>query len=261
LSQLAARAREQRKFIREIITDVNGFSDQHSSSVVPSYPLPGAVDKLSDPAFGGVFPFPFIGFAVPNRFKAADGNWQYMGRTKFKELLQKVEDVRVSKVYNTTWLYGTPGYGKSHLLAALVCYLAAQDVRVVYIPDCGELLEDFIEYVRAAMLFAWADDITTQEEIMALKTEKDIGRFFKGFMGQQSVTFVVDQMNALNASTDEAQHGRRWLNHFMYSHKSVISSSANYTEYLEQSIEQSSNDVLRVYGGLDKASHGKIISL
>jgi len=67
-------------------------------------------------------------------------------------------------------------------------------------------------------------------------------------------------MNALKVSTDEAKHGHRWLNRFAYSHNTVISSSANYTEYLEQSIEQSSNDVLRVYGGLDKVSHGKMIS-
>jgi len=173
LSDLAARARERRKHIREIITD-----------------LDDSVNKLSDPVFEATLPFPFVGVTVPNRFKVANGNWQYVGRTRFKELLQKVEDVRVSEVYTTTWLYGTPGYGKSHLLAALVCYLAAQDVRVVYIPDCRELVDEFIEYVRAAMLFAWADDITAQEEIMALKTEADIRLFFKE---ERNVTFVVDR--------------------------------------------------------------------
>ena len=236
---------------------MNRFSDQHSSSVAPSYPFPGAVDKLSDPAFDRKFPFPFVGSAVPNRFKLADDNWQYVGRTKFKQLRQTVEDVRVSETYTTTWLYGTQGYGKSHLLAALVCYLAAQDVRVVYIPDCRELLKDFIEYIRAAMLFAWADDITTQEVIMALETEEDIRRFFKE---KRDVTFVIDQMNALKISTEGAKNADRWLKRFAYSHNSILSSSANYTDYLEQSIKQNSNFVLQVYGGLDKVSYGKIVS-
>ncbi|KIW99530.1 uncharacterized protein Z518_11269 [Rhinocladiella mackenziei CBS 650.93] len=249
LPPLAAKARERRKHIREMITAVSGFSDQHSSSVDPSYPLPEAVDKLSDPAFRATFLFPFVGVATPIRFKLVNGKWQYVGRMKFKDLLQKMEGVRVSENYTTTWLYGTRGYGKSHLLAALVCYLAAQDVKVVYIPDCRELVKDFIEYVRAAMLFAWADDIAALEEIMTLETEVGIRNFLRR---QDNVTFVIDQMNALKVSTDNTKHVDEWLNRFAYGHNRVFSSSANYTDYLEQSIRQNSNNVLQVYGGLDK---------
>ena len=102
-----------------------------------------------------------------------------MGRTKFKELLQELKKVQESDNYSTVWLYGTQGYGKSHLLAALVCYLAAQDERVVYIPDCRALLEDPVEYLQAAMLFAWADDIAIQKTIMTLNTLEEIKEFFK----------------------------------------------------------------------------------
>jgi len=90
-----------------------------------------------------------------------------MGREKFKDFIQELKKVRKSFFDTNVWLYGTQSYGKSHLLAALVCYLAE---RVIYIPHCQQWLQNPIEYVQAAMLFAWADDITLQEEIIALST-------------------------------------------------------------------------------------------
>src|SRR6185295_2194585 len=100
-------------------------------------------------------------------------NWFYMGREKFAELLRMFEEVREPS-YRGFWLYGTEGYGKSHLLAALVCHLVHAGERVVYIPDCRECVNDPVSYVRAAMLFAWADDDTMQEEITTLNTMEEI---------------------------------------------------------------------------------------
>ena len=127
----------------------------------------------------------------------SEGYWSYEGRTKFKELLQRLKELVKSRAHNIVWLYGAQGYGKSHLLAALVCYLAAQDERVVYIPDCQECLRDPVGYFQKAMLFAWADDSTIQEEIVKLNTEAEIGAFF----GRQKDFIVVcDQLNALTES-------------------------------------------------------------
>ena len=182
--------------------------------------------------------------------------WQYMGREKFRELLQELKNVQESA---KVWLYGTQGYGKSHLLAALVCYLAAQDEQVVYIPDCRACLMDPVEYIRPAMLFAWADDIATQREVMALKTEKEIEDFIKS---QKKVIFVIDQMNALKdkqrLEATERPTLSDWLMRFTSTSKAVFSSSANYTEYLEHSIKQSSDSVLHANGGLTRVSHLKI---
>jgi chromosomal replication initiation ATPase DnaA len=137
LSQLAAEARRQRIRIREIVMKLNDPSDQHSVDL--ANPLPRVVDKFSDPSLKHALAFPFVGFVVSDRFKVdntAERNWPYVGRTKFKELVERLKLVRNSHVKSAVWLYGTQGYGKSHLLAALACYLAAQDERVVYIPDC-----------------------------------------------------------------------------------------------------------------------------
>jgi predicted ATPase len=193
----------------------------------------------------------------------AEACWPYVGRTKFKKLVKNLEKVRKSRQYTTVWLYGTQGYGKSHLLAALVCYLAAQDERVVYIPDCRALLKDSVGYVRAALLFAWADDIPTQMEIMTLNTQEDIREFLES---QKNVIFVIDQMNALkNPSNNPIEATKRsdlyyWIMSLTTDHKSVLSTSANYREFHEQNQQQTSNLVVYAYGGFNRVSHRKIMS-
>src|SRR5256714_8019933 len=206
LSEIATKAREQRIRIRKIITDLDASSDQHSNSVDLDNPLPRAVDKLSDPSVEHTLAFPFVAFEVSNRFrvKYTERNWRYVGRTKFKELVERLKLVRDSEDTRAIWLYGTQGYGKSHLLAALVCYLAAQDERVVYIPDCRSWLLDPLTYVQAAMLFAWADDINAQNEIMTLKTQDEIDVV----LNNSDAIFVVDQMNALKTSNNTIEENK-----------------------------------------------------
>jgi hypothetical protein len=244
---------------------VDQLSDQHSNSTEPANPLPGAVDRLSDPTFNRELPFPSVIDVVPNRFKddgTAEAKWLYVGRTKFKELLEKLKEMRETRSYTTLWLYGTQGNGKSHLLTALVCYLAAQDERVVYIPDCREWLRDPIRNVQVAMLFAWVDDITTQKEIMTLNTEAKIEAFFNR---RRNAIVVVDQLNALTESNGSCEGIKRrgrlhgWLTRFTSKHTAVFSSSANYKEYLDSSKMQTSSYTMRVYGGLNRVSHRNII--
>jgi hypothetical protein len=257
--KLAIKARERSKLIREIITEISSSSDQHSDSIDP---FARAVDRLSDPTFDRTFPFPFVGPEAPVRFKLVEENWQYVGRTKFKELVQEFKEVQESKNVFAVWLYGTQGYGKSHLLAALVCYLAAQDERVVYISDCRRLLDNPVRYFRAAMLFAWADDIATQEDIMALNTLEEIDKFF---YSDEKVLFVIDQMNALEIDglreKEKRENLSNWIKSFTYGHKTVYSSSTNNADYHKQASSQNQCRMVPVYGGLTEVSHRKIISL
>ncbi|KIX04448.1 uncharacterized protein Z518_05316 [Rhinocladiella mackenziei CBS 650.93] len=235
LTQLATEANRRRKAIKDMITQMNDFPDQRSNSVDP---LPGAVDKLSDPTLNHTLDFPFVG-CMPERFNEPgidDDRWLYMGRTMFKNLLRE-------------------GFGKSHFLAALVCYFAAQDERVVYLPDCQGLLDNPISYVTKAMLFAWADDLSTQEEIMDLRTQDQIDDFFRF---EKNVIFVVDEMNAFKtngiANTEKTARLREWVISFTSPHKTIFSSSANSTDDLEEFKRQTSNSVVRVYGGFNETA-------
>lgn len=50
------------------------------------------------------------------------------------------------------FLRGTVGYGKSHMLAALVLLLIMEGEGVVYLPDCRAMLGSLVPYVKAAIL-------------------------------------------------------------------------------------------------------------
>jgi hypothetical protein len=202
---------------------------------------------------------------VPRRFKTddkAEQNWSYEGRIMFRKLLEELKMVRESGSYTAVWLHGTQGYGKSHLLAILVCYLAAQDERVVYIPDCRDWLQDPVGYLKDALLFAWADDITTQEEIKTLITKDEIEDFI---MSQENVLVVCDHLNALtgsNSPSEETKDGAdlyRRLMCFTSKHNAVFSFSANYREFLDKLRKQTSRWVVSVRGGLERVSHRKIM--
>lgn len=270
LLDYAKRARKLRELVVKIITTIDQDAARPSNAAVrPSgaaVELSGAVAKLSSPTFDVKLPFPFVGYVVPKRFKVEDGDesyWFYVGRERFTELLDLFQIVQQECDHSALWVYGTKGYGKSHLLAALVCYLAAQKERVVYIPDCWECIDDPVEYVRAAMLFAWADDPTIQDEIITLNTREMIYRFFER---QKKCIFVIDQMNAFGKSDNgEDKNGGlkreiyRWLTRCQADHPAVLGTSANYQTYLyqaylQQTMNGTNEDTMHVYGGFTTVS-------
>jgi len=228
--------------------------------------LSGVVAEFSSSTFDTKLPFPFVGTAVPERFKVGDGDesdWFYVGRERFTELLDLLRIVQRRRDHSALWVYGTKGYGKSHLLAALVCYLVAQKERVVYIPDCWKCIDNPVDYVRAAMLFAWADDPTIQDEIITLNTREMIYRFFQR---QKKSIFVIDQMNAFGESDngEDKDGGLKgeiygWLTLCRAGHPAVLSTSANYQTYLyqtrlRQTMNESNEDTMHVYSGFTTVS-------
>ena len=221
---------------------------------------PNYILHLSNPTFDTKLPFPFVGQIVPSRFqvngKDNERDWFYMGREEFANLVKDFERIRSDPQRSALTIYGTRGYGKSHLLTALVCYLAAREEKVVYIPDCREFMRQPVPYIIAAILFAWADDKSEQLKIMALDTQEKINMFFQG---KKDVVFVIDQTNALEEEKGDVQPTinkkaqlRDWLQGIQATGKAVLSSSANNHSILNGALKQSSNEVMPVYGGLTK---------
>ncbi|KAF8539204.1 hypothetical protein BDD12DRAFT_981132 [Trichophaea hybrida] len=188
-------------------------------------------EQLSNPARITSLPFPSLAGPLPTtRFHLNDGYWDYIAREIFEELLQKVEELKRNP-HAGLWLYGTIGYGKSHLLAALVCYLISTGDTVVYLPDCRVLGANPVSYVRLAMLLAWAGD---------------------------SVVFVVDQMNALekspageddNLADQRKQDIWQWLQLCWTRQKPIFSTSANFNTYFWMHRKQTHTLKLLVHGG------------
>jgi len=235
-----------------------------SENVLPSedvIPRSNSVIQLSNPTFTTRLPFPFVGYAVPERFDVDLGNderrWFYMGREKFAELIDEFERICRDPRRTALIVYGTRGYGKSHLLAAIVCLLAARKVKVVYVPDCREFMKNPILYMRAAMLFAWADDESKQQTIMTLDTMEDMSKFLVKQSEHSEVIFVIDQLNALEKERNDDKFTskkktdlRDWFQSLVMMTHAILSSSANNNSILNGVPRQGSYEIMRVYGGL-----------
>ena len=98
------------------------------------------------------------------------------------------------KKSNTTFIYGTIGWGKSHLLAAMVCLLMRKGRKVVYLPDCKEMLHKPVEYFRAALLLTFAAEQSVQSVVARLITVEDVVQFCDS---HTDLTYIIDQFNAL----------------------------------------------------------------
>ncbi|KAL5506830.1 hypothetical protein EMCRGX_G008575 [Ephydatia muelleri] len=130
-----------------------------------------------------------------------DGYFNFIGRSKMSKLFQEIENMRVSRnpppgageraavqrdYENALWkkllLTGTPGFGKSYMLAALAYQLKREYYdrcfmhRVVYIPDCTNFVNDHFRKMKLALLIAFSspDEIGSRLEVYSLKTEEDI---------------------------------------------------------------------------------------
>jgi NACHT domain len=255
------------------------LSEAELSKVAVELSAP-AVQLFSNPAFDIKLPFPFVGSIVPKRFKPDsedDCNWFYMGRERFVELLVGLRLTQWRIDRTAFWVYGTKGYGKSHLLAALVCYLVADQERaqkeraqkepakkekkerVVYIPDCRECVKDQVAYIQAAMLSAWADDDSAQQTIMTLESMEGIYKFFQNT--EDDVIFIIDQINGCQKKPGDddktAQNKAElldWLTRFRANHTAILSASANYKSYLVTVGTETTEETMRVYGGLTAVS-------
>jgi len=259
LQSLAASARRRRERVRQDIEKLDPVIVSSLKDSKESKPT-NIVSQLSNSAYETKLPFPFVGNTIPNRFevdKESDEKyWRYMGREKFADLINEFEGIRHDPGYTALYVYGTRGYGKSHLLAALVCVLTAREVKVVYIPDCREFSQDPVQHMITAMLFAWADDESKQRDIVALETQEDIYQFL---IGQEDVVFVIDQLNALQIRkddeyADEKKQLYRWLGRLRTFKKAILSSSANNHTFLSEAMKQSSEKMMFVYGGLTEVS-------
>jgi hypothetical protein len=87
------------------------------------------------------------------------------------------------------------GYGKSHILAALACLLRRRGDRVIYLPDCRQMLVDPVLYGKSALLCAFSDQhsSTKRDTIQSLSSSDEILDFCWGL----GLYVIADQINAL----------------------------------------------------------------
>ena len=158
---------------------------------------------------------------------------------------------------HTTFIYGTIGWGKSHLLAAMVCLLMRKGRKVVYLPDCKEMLHKPVEYFRAALLLTFASQPVVQALVARLLTIEDLVLFCDS---HTDLTYVIDQFNALEQdmkkddqeTLQKKAYARRMIDGATTSRARVMAASANNLTARVIHDKQLNMNIQTLFGGMDQ---------
>lgn len=213
--------------------------------------------EYSDPGIATQLPFPSMN-VIPSRFSINGGTFLYMGREMFAQIwstwLQvKDDDQRRQAIY----VYGTPGYGKSHMLAALACLLVRQGEQVVYLPDCFAMLRDPLQYLQVALLFA-IQDASSRQQIHSSKTVNDLASFCVHYKSGR-LCIIADQLpepHGRDVSTDKAKSELlAILQRISHTHIYITSASANResARYLQK--KETGEQKIALLGGMTTVRH------
>ena len=208
--------------------------------------------KLSDPAVMHRLPFPSAIRDLPiDRFQLSDRKFKYMGREPFTQIESEILKVVDARTLN---VYGTKGYGKSHIIAAVVLKLMQDSSkRVVFLPHARDLAKAPAPYLKQALSLAFARDEEKLEEIAGLDEVAQLVRWVK----RQVFILVVDQMNSIEDDSKMSLDDKRFANAtikdvFGTSQLTVYGFSANNQTMVQQQVTQRSERDVRLFGGFSE---------
>ena len=186
---------------------------------------------LSDPS-NSLFdiPFPFTGRLPEDRFTSLTSDpvsavpiFKFMGRSEFSPFIEKLKAHPVGEAQPFN-VYGTKGYGKSHILATAVVHLqSVENQRVVFLPQCHDLAtQNTLEYIRAALLLAFADDDDTALRILTCPDEASLVTL----ANTKKFILVADQVNSVEESSkidaDKKRDVKRLLDQLAINDRLII---------------------------------------
>jgi hypothetical protein len=109
-----------------------------------------------------------------------------------------------TSIFSKLLVYGTPGWGKSYMMAAAAVLLRQEfftkksHKRVVYLPDCKHLRDEPVDYMKKALLLAFADDSSGMQLINVCSTVDQLISFIRSLpRGDTFLLFIADQTNKL----------------------------------------------------------------
>ena len=201
-----------------------------------------------------------------------DGCFRFIGRTIMTELFAAIGNVfsinytlpvgtaaeypvgnHVYGMWKKMFITGTPGFGKTYMLAAFAYRLKYEyyhhlfKYRVVYIPDCTTFAENHIEQMKYALLIAFSSpsEITERRKIYYLKTENAIQDFCDA---ETNLLFIIDQVNALTENIEV----NKFLNLCLSS--KIVVKCATVTDRIGQDSisKQRNTKVLKMFGCMDE---------
>lgn len=239
------------------------------------------LERFADPKECILLPFPYAG-VVPRRFQldGQENSFRFYGRTAWKSIYVRVKAMNALQ-NNRLYLHGTMGVGKSYLLAGLVCQLQREGVKVVYLPDCYELLlcEPSVLYILPSLYCAFYQDPVLGRKVKELaqsflekgRTREDLEWEMVMFCNlaaqvERHILWVIDQADAL----DNGEHDRvsrkkkiqtcRLLDGLSSKHMKLVSSTANYSATKYDQVRATSESQISMYMGLDDVSFSTLFN-
>ncbi|EXX67380.1 uncharacterized protein OCT59_004648 [Rhizophagus irregularis] len=202
-------------------------------------------------------PYPYIGEKLPIDRFAIDNNryFNFMGRKEFRNILETINKLRSGTGYMKLFVYGTVGYGKSHILSAIACFLFRTGRRVVFLPDCRQLAVDPVDYTKSALFLAYHDDDAKINEINSCENFENIVDFCKKLQFKEKLYFIVDQMNALDEldNTGVSLKIKQQINKMSNYHYYIMSFSANNKTILHYLMQKQTGELkIKLYGGFNE---------
>jgi energy-coupling factor transporter ATP-binding protein EcfA2 len=188
-----------------------------------------------------------------------EGRFEYYGREKFRELYNAAMSMNLQGT-RKYFLHGTLGAGKSHLLAALACILHKEGRKVVFLPDCREMMGNVFGYLRSALRLAFTGDTRRDAFLAGCKDTQGLLDFCSAASSEVHLLFIVDQVNALDPTDDSLdrfslemkRNVRTLLDTITSDHMKISSSSGNYVHAFHDIHRQTGEKRLHLYGGLNE---------
>ena len=175
------------------------FRDQILRATHPAKDLSDPRKPLFD------VPFPFTGRLPFDRFTSLTLDpvtsvpiFKFMGRSEFGPFIERLKARTVAEAGPLN-VYGTKGYGKSHILATAVVHLqSVYKDRVVFLPQCRDLAtENTLGYFRSAFLLAFADGDDLVLQILTCPDEASLLEL----ANTKKFILVADQVNSVEESS------------------------------------------------------------
>lgn len=157
------------------------------------------------------------------------------------------------------YLYGGKGFGKSYVLATLACFLVRTGTQVVYLSDCREWLFNPLNYLQAAVLFAFVNSSPSfREEILSCNDIESLGNFCQQYRTYGQLCFIVNQLNAMDpepmgqdvVTNKKKDLHRNLLQRMSTAHILITSASANHKTFQYMAVRDTGERKVPLMGGM-----------
>jgi hypothetical protein len=171
-------------------------------------------------------------------------------------------------------VYGTPGWGKSFMMAAAAVVLkqdfltSRSPLRVIYLPDCGFLRTEPVDYMKKALLIAFAEDTQRMLQLSSCSTAEELVNFCHTVPRSNSfLLFIADQTNKLTTKPnahpkyDAAKEAEKAFAHSLlmrasFGHFLVEAISINDSNKEDVAQKQENRKELAMFGEITEVSYG-----